>query len=262
MSNVTTLDQDRYETILIDKRENGVTIASLNRPDRQNRVNARLHTELSGLGVDLDNDRETRVLVLTGMGESFCAGGDPSGHPDGKVGFIGDMLLEASRVVDNILNARKPIVAAVNGDCLGFGATIALLSDVVVASRSAVFADTHVLIGAGAGDGGQIIWPLLMGVNRAKYYLMTGESMNADEAERLGLVNFVVDGGDALPRAIEIANRLAALPIQAVMASKYPINQAIRARSAQILPLSLAMEDASLHSKEFKEWRSRGLAEA
>jgi len=86
--------------------------------------------------------------------------------------------------------------------------------------------------------------------------------MNADEAERLGLVNFVVDDNELLPRAMEIANRLAALPIQAVMASKVPINQAIRAASAQLMPLGLAMEDASLHSNEFKERRSRALAEA
>src|SRR5690606_26019443 len=100
---------------------------------------------------------------------------------------------EARRIVDHILECRKPIISAVNGYAMGLGATVSLLADVVVAGRSAVFADTHVVMGIGAGDGGQLIWPLLIGVNKAKYFLMTGDRVNAEEAERIGLVNFLVD---------------------------------------------------------------------
>ena len=107
---------------------------------------------------------------------------------------------------------------------MGLGATVALLADVVVASENAVFADTHVKMGLGAGDGGQVIWPFLMGVNRAKYFLMTGDRLDATTAERLGLVNFVVDDDKMLDHALEIAGRLANGPGVAIAASKVPIN--------------------------------------
>ena len=163
------------------------------------------------------------------------------------------MFTEARRIVDALLECRKPVVSAVNGYAMGLGATVALLCDVVVAARSAVFADTHVNMGIGAGDGGQVIWPLLMGVNRAKYYLMTGDRLGAEEAERLGLVTFVTDDGQALERALEIARRLAAGPAVAIAASKVPINHWIRSQAAQILPLSLAMEEQCFRTADAKE---------
>ena len=247
------LDQASYHTIRIEKRDDGVAVATLNRPDRLNAVNGRMHTELSRLARDFDDDRGARVLLLTGEGRAFCAGGDFSGGsaPDAEPG--GNMMLEARRIVDNILECHKPIVSAVNGYAMGLGATVALLCDVVVAGRTATFADTHVKMGIGAGDGGQVIWPLLMGVNRAKYFLMTGDRLKAEEAERLGLVNFVVDDDQLLAKGLEIAGKLAAGPLQAIIASKVPINQWIRAQSAQILPLSLAMEDANMHSADARE---------
>ena len=136
---------------------------------------------------------------------------------------------------------------------MGLGATVALLCDIVVAGRSATFADTHVKLGIGAGDGGQVIWPFLMGVNRAKYYLMTGDRIPAEEAERLGLVNFVVEDDQLMIEALKIADRLAAGPGLAIAASKVPINNWLRSVSAQILPLSLALEGATLHSADAAE---------
>jgi enoyl-CoA hydratase len=163
------------------------------------------------------------------------------------------MAHEGARIVDDLLACSKPVIAAVNGYAMGLGATIALLCDVVVAARSAIFADTHVVMGIGAGDGGQVIWPLLMGVNRAKWHLMTGERVGAEEAERLGLVNRVVDDDALLPTALEMGQRLAAGPLQAISASKVPINQWIRAQAAQILPLSLALEEATMRSADARE---------
>lgn len=248
------LDQGNYQTIDIDKRDDGVALATLNRPDKLNAVNARMHTEMSTLPTDFDDDPACRVLVITGAGRAFCAGGDFSGgSAPGDAGGGGNMGHEAGRIVDRLLECRKPVISAVNGYAMGLGATVALLCDVVVASRSAVFADTHVKMGIGAGDGGQVIWPLLMGVNRAKYFLMTGERLGADEAERLGLVNFVVDDGQVVDRALEIATALADGPAQAIAASKVPINQWIRAQANQILPLSLAMEEATMHSPDARE---------
>ncbi len=256
------LVQDRYRHIAIDHRDNGVTIATLNRPEKLNAVNGRLHYELANLGRDADLDKRTRVLVLAANGRAFFAGGDFSGgsvptsdsggDPDPTANGI-DMMTEARMIVDGLLECSKPVISAVQGFAMGLGATIALLCDIVVAERSATFADTHVNLGIGAGDGGQVIWPLLMGVNRAKYYLMTGDRLPAPEAERLGLVNFVTDDGGALDRALEIADRLAAGPAAAISASKVPINMWIRAQSAQILPLSLRMEELNMHTADARE---------
>jgi enoyl-CoA hydratase len=242
-----------YETIQLDRRDNGVVVATLNRPEKLNAVNGVLHNELSRLAADFDDDPDGRALVITGAGRAFCAGGDFSGGGPPREGAKSNMMLEAPRIVDGLLACQKPVISAVNGYAMGLGATIALLCDVVVAAKSAVFADTHVRMGIGAGDGGQVIWPLLMGVNRAKFFLMTGDRLSADEAERLGLVNFVVEDGEVVTRATEIAGRLASGPLEAIIASKVPINQWIRAQAAQILPLSLAMEEANMHSADARE---------
>jgi enoyl-CoA hydratase len=247
------LSKENYETIQIDKRENGVAVATLNRPEKLNAVNGRMHYELSRLAVDANADPEVKVLVLAGAGRAFCAGGDFGGDPILGPGGPGSMMREARQIVDNLLDCEKPVVSAVQGYAMGLGATIALLCDVVVAARGATFADTHVRMGIGAGDGGQVIWPLLIGVNRAKYFLMTGERLGAEEAERLGLVNFVVDDNEVVERALEIAGRLAAGPALAISASKVPINKYIKMVSNLVLPLSLNLEEACMRSQDARE---------
>jgi enoyl-CoA hydratase/carnithine racemase len=239
--------QENYQTILIEKRD-GVAIATLNRPDRLNAVNGRMHSEIERLPGDLDRDPDVRAMLITGAGRAFCSGGD---FGPGRDRANEPASPDRGRwLVDNLLDCRKPIVSAVRGYALGLGATLALLADVVVAGRSAVFGDTHVRMGIGAGDGGQVIWPLLVGVNRAKYYLMTGEHVPAEEAERIGLVNFVVDDDDLMDRATEIATRLAHGPMQAIIASKVPTNKYIKMVSNQVLPLSLALEGANMGTED------------
>lgn len=248
------LDPDSYETIRIEKRENGVALAMLNRPEKLNAVDDTLHHELMRLSGDADSDPEVKVLLITGAGRAFCAGGDFSsgGAQPGKTG-PGSLLREARQIVENLLDCEKPVISAVNGYAMGIGATVALLADVVVAARGAVFADTHVMMGIGAGDGGQVIWPLLMGVNRAKYYLMTGDRLSAEEAERLGLVNFVVEDARLMPEALEIADRLASGPPQAISASKVPINKLIKFVSNLVLPLSLQLEGVTMQTADARE---------
>lgn len=250
------LHQDNYETITIDKRDNGVAIATLKRPEKLNAINDVIHTELSNLPQDVHQDPSVRVLVLTGACRGFCSGGDQSGG--GRIGewdgARGDVWTEARMIVDHLLECAKPIIASVHGPAAGLGANIALLCDVVVAGPAAGFADTHVRIGIGAGDGGQVAWPFLIGLSRAKYYLMTGEMIPADEACRMGLVTFLAD--DAWAKSMEIANRLAAGPPLAIQASKVPINTWLRAQAAQILPLSLSMEQLTAVSNDATEGRS------
>ena len=245
------LDPEHYEAIAIDKRADGVALATLNRPDRLNAVNGVMHNELSRLSRDADADGDVRVLVITGAGRAFCAGGDFG--PDANMGGGATMFREARMIVDHLLECGKPVISAVNGYAMGLGATVALLADVVYAARSAVFADTHVNMGIGAGDGGQVIWPLLMGVNRAKYHLMTGDRLTATDAERLGLVNFVVDDGTVVDEALALAARLAAGPGLAISASKMAINNYIRVISSLVLPLSLTLEERTLASHDHRE---------
>jgi enoyl-CoA hydratase len=259
------LAPDAYGAIRIEKRENGVALATLNRPDKRNAVDDALatlnrpdkrnavddtmHHELGRLPRDADADPDVKVLLITGAGRAFCAGGDFSGGLTPNE----TMWLEARRVVDGMLDCQKPIITAVNGYAMGLGSTVAFLGDVVFAARSATFADTHVRMGIAAGDGGQVIWPLLMGVNRAKYYLMTGERIPAEEAERLGLVNFVVEDEALMERALELADRLAAGPGVAISASKVGVNQLIKMVSNLVLPLSLKLEERTMATEDFRE---------
>lgn len=247
------LDQANYKTIAIEKRDDAVAVATLNRPERLNAVNGDMHHELTTLPRDVEADREVRALVITGAGRAFCAGGDfsPNTTPIGAHGTSG--MEEGRRIVDHLLECRKPIISAVNGYAMGLGATVSLLADVVVAGRSAVFADTHVVMGIGAGDGGQLIWPMLIGVNKAKYFLMTGDRVGAEEAERIGLVNFVVDDDQLMERALAIATRLAQGPTQAIAASKMAINHWMRSVSSTVMPLSLSLEEANFHTADHKE---------
>ncbi len=249
------LKQENYETMLIERRDNGVAVVSLNRPERLNAVNGRMHAELATFSRDFANDRELRVLVLTGTGRAFCAGGDFS--PDNPIGSNPEgptMMVEARQIVDHLLECEKPIVSAVNGYAMGLGANVALLCDIVVAGPNAVFADTHVNMGIGAGDGGQLIWPFLIGVNKAKYYLMTGDRLNGKEAEEIGLVSFYVeDDADLMPRALAVADKLAAGAPQAIAASKAAVNAYLRSVSSMVMPICLKAEELTFHTADHRE---------
>jgi enoyl-CoA hydratase len=248
------LSPSNYETIQIERRENGVVLATLNRPDRLNAIDRRMHYELAQITRDAGADRELNVLVITGAGRSFCAGGDFAGGfkqkaPEGS----SPLMVEAIQIVENLLDCPKPVICAVNGYAMGLGANFALLCDIVVGGPGTVFADTHVNLAIGAGDGGQLIWPLLLGVNRAKYYLMTGDRLEGAEAERLGLVNFLVDDDQILAKALKVADRLGKGPALAIQASKIPINRWIKLQAQQIMPLSIELEKATMRSEDAVE---------
>lgn len=248
------LRQDNYETMKIDRRDDGIAVVTLNRPERLNAVNGRMHAELATFSRDFANDRDMRVLVLTGEGRAFSAGGDfGPGDPIGSNPEGPTMMVEARQIVDHILECEKPMIAAVNGYAMGLGANVALLCDVVVAGSSAVFADTHVNMGIGAGDGGQLIWPHLIGVNKAKYFLMTGDRLTGEEAEEIGLVNFLVSDDELMDKALEVAAKLAAGAPQAIAASKMAVNAYLRAISSYVMPISLQYESMTMRSADHRE---------
>jgi enoyl-CoA hydratase len=252
------LKQEDYSSILIDKRPNGVVVATLNRPERLNAVIPSMHHEILSLARDIDEDPEVKVLVITGAGRAFCSGGDavefdPADMPVERERSPGAAWREGRRLVDDYLDCETPIITAVNGPAIGMGSTIALLGDIVIAGRSARIGDTHVRLAMGAGDGGQVLWPLLMGINRAKYYMMTGDILSADQAEKLGLVNFVVDDDQLMKTALDLADRLASGPSVAITASKMGINKLQKFMSNLVLPLTIALEAGSLRSDDAAE---------
>ena len=247
------LRQENYEAILIEKGDDGVAVLTLNRPERLNAVNGVMHSELMQIWLDVQADTDVRAAVITGAGRAFCAGGDFSGAANMRSKSGLPMMQEARRIVDNLLDLEKPLVSAVNGAAAGLGATVALFADVVIAARNARIGDPHVKMGITAGDGGAVIWPLLVGVNRAKQLLMTGDLLNAEDAFAMGLVNKVVEEGEALPEAMAVARRLAAGAPYAVQSSKVAVNKYIKFVSNLVLPLSLSLEEASMAKEDHRE---------
>jgi enoyl-CoA hydratase/carnithine racemase len=228
------------------RREGTVAVLSLDRPEHGNAVDDRMHSELTEVFRLVRRDASIAAVVLTGAGATFCAGGDKSPTRRFET-FTGLTPIEEAReIVDTLLEVDQPIVAAVNGDALGLGAILATLADQSIVARSARIGDAHVRGGVTAGNGSTAVWPLLVGVNRAKRLLLGGELLRADEAEALGLVSEVVDDAAVLPRALALAQEWAALPAYALRTTKRALNLHVKAAVAQVMPLALALEEQSL----------------
>jgi enoyl-CoA hydratase len=236
-------DYSTYEHLLFERKDNGILFITINRPEVLNATNDRLHWELTQVWLDVDKDPETRVAVITGAGRAFSAGGDLDGIAKrGKdLGAIAAMMKEASDIVYNITNCDKPVISAINGVAVGAGLAVALMADVSVIAENARFTDGHLRIGVGAGDHAAIIWPLLCGLAKAKYYLLTADFIDGKEAERIGLVSLCVPDDQVVPRAMEVATKLATGPQFAVRFTKRSLNNWIR-QAGPIFDYSLALE--------------------
>ena len=250
-------DYSRYEFITVDKADKLATV-TLNRPDSLNAVNPQLHHELERIWVDLAEDADVNAILLTGAGKAFCAGGNVKGmaaRAGKEEGRSRAMVSPAGgrRLVQNMLDVEQPIIGAINGDAVGLGATIALLCDVIVASEKARFADTHVRVGIVAGDGGAVIWPLLIGPARAKEFLMRGHFVNGADAAKMGLVNYAVPPEAVLPKAREIAQELAEGPTWAIRWSKLSVNKWLKDQVNLIMDASLAYEMLTFNTEDHKE---------
>jgi len=249
------VDYSRYRTLLIEKDTDGVAIVTLNRPEKRNAVNREMHQELENVFVDLSNDDEVRAVLLTGAGRAFCAGGDVEGMKTGEFRPSGPAtpFREVRRLIMNLLEVEQPIVAAVNGDGAGLGATIPLFCDIIIMAETARLADNHVRMGLVAGDGGVVIWPWLVGMARAKEYLLTGQWIDGREAERIGLVNYAVPQEQVLPRAMEIARRLAQGAPLAIRWTKFSLNKILRDHVNLALDSSMFLEAATMSSEDLGE---------
>ncbi len=248
-------DYSRYEFIRVEKEERLATV-TLNRPDSLNAVNPGLHRELEQIWLDLADDDEVNAIVLTGAGRAFCAGGDVKGMSSGQLtgaGSRSNLAAHGRRIVQNMLEVEQPIIGAINGDAVGLGATIALLTDVIVASEKARFGDTHVRVGIVAGDGGAVIWPLLIGPARAKEFLMRGNLVNGAEAARMGLVNYAVAPEQVMAKAREIARELADGATLAIRWTKLAVNKWLKQQVNMILDASLAYEIVTMTTEDHRE---------
>lgn len=247
------MDYSRYRCLKTERKDK-VLVVSLNRPEALNAVNGELHSELSTIFADIAVDEETQAVVLTGAGRAFCAGGDIKWMEDLQgPGALALTLREGRKIIIDMLEVDQPIIAAVNGPAVGLGATLALFSDVIFAADNAKFADPHVRVGIVAGDGGAIIWPWLIGVARAKEYLMTGDTVTAQEAERIGLVNHVVPADQLQAKALEFATRLANGPTKAIRWTKASVNKILRDTVNSVLDTSLALEGHTFHTADHQE---------
>ncbi len=220
--------------------EDKIATLTLDRPKKKNAIDFGLHEGLERAFRELSYDTDVGAIILTGAGVTFCAGGDLTGfYPDDHI-FRNSMRGRALNWAQ--LHCEAPIIAAVNGTAAGLGATIALMCDVIYMADTARIGDTHARVGLTAGDGGQVIWPLLVGPHRAKEYLMAGELIPAAEADRIGLVNHVVPADELMQHARTYAAKLANGAQSSIRWSKMAINKMVEQQQVLNLDFGLATE--------------------
>lgn len=202
------MDFNQYKRLTFERRANGVLLMTLNRPDKYNATDEIMHSELARVWSDISADPQTRVAVVTGAGKAFSAGGDLEmvQAMAGNYDRVSHMLSEMSDLVYHIIDCEKPIVSAINGVAVGAGTVVALLADISICAEDARIGDGHVKLGVAAGDHAAIIWPLLCGMAKARYYLLTGEMVSGVEAERIGMVSKALPAGEVLDDALRVAD--------------------------------------------------------
>jgi enoyl-CoA hydratase len=237
------MNYEDYQHLELDLKPNGVLLVMLNRPDVLNATNARLHWELTQIWKTVDDDPKVKVVLVTGKGKAFSAGGDLAmveaiaNDPKARL----QALKEAGDIVYNMINLDKPIVSAINGVAVGAGLAVAIMADISIMSETARITDGHLRLGVGAGDHAAIIWPLLCGMAKAKYYLLTAEFMDGKEAERIGLVSLCAPADQLMDRAWKVANGLADGAQGAIRLTKRALNNWLRV-AGPIFDASLAFE--------------------
>jgi enoyl-CoA hydratase len=240
------MDYDRYQTLRISRRGADGAVLDI----QMKATNGKLptaghegHRELTEIWRDVGADDSVRAAVLRGEGMGFSGGGDMTLVEDLASNFESRARVwkEARELVYNIINCDKPIVSAMHGPAVGAGLVAGLLSDISIAAKSARIVDGHTRLGVAAGDHAAIVWPLLCGMAKAKYYLLLCDPVSGEEAERIGLVSLAVEDDQLLPKAYEIADRLAAGAQTAIRWTKYSLNNWLR-QAGPSFDTSLALE--------------------
>jgi enoyl-CoA hydratase len=249
------MNYENYKCLLVDVDADGICTVTMNRPDALNAAGGPMHPELEQVWLDINEDERVKAVVLTGAGRAFSAGGDLKGMaqavgtPDN---FRNSLKAPAHtrRLWQNILELQAPLIAAVNGDAMGLGCSLALFCDITVISETARIGDTHVKVGLVAGDGGAVIMPLLIGVSKARDLLMRGRVLSGKEAHEIGLVTHVKPQEQVLQEARAIARELAALPKYAVAWTKLSVNKAVKDQLNLVIDASMAFEMLTMSSND------------
>jgi enoyl-CoA hydratase len=251
------MDYASYQTLTVTRRGPDSTVLDI----QMRALNGKLptaghegHRELAGIWRDVSADESVRCAVLRGEGQGFSGGGDLALVEDMAADFEvrARVWKEARDLVYNVINCDKPIVSAIHGPAVGAGLVAGLLADISIAAKSATIVDGHTRLGVAAGDHAAIVWPLLCGLAKAKYYLMLCEPVSGEEAERIGLVSLAVDGEHLLPRAYEIADKLALGSQSAIRWTKYSLNNWLR-QAGPAFDTSLALEFMGFSGPDVKE---------
>lgn len=237
---------DTYTNLSVDVLDRIATV-TFRRPEKLNAVDAALHTELSRIFIDLNEDPGVDVVILTGAGRAFSAGGDIDWMQESldEPTSFEQTAREAKQIVFSLLDCEKPIIAKLNGHATGLGATIALFCDVIFASETAKIGDPHVSVGFVAGDGGAVIWPQLIGYARAKEYLMTGDLIPADKAAEMGLINHAVPPEQLDAKVDAFARRLAGGAVKAIKWTKMSVNIGLKQLAHSIMDACIGYESLS-----------------
>ena len=248
------MDSSSYQFLKLDLRPDGVLVVTFDNPAKLNAVTERGHSELVRIWPEVSADPEVKVVLLRGEGRAFSAGGD--------YGMIEEILTdhdthrrvlaETRDLVRNIIECSKPIISAINGPAVGAGLAAALLADIPVAARTARLLDGHVAIGVTAGDHAAVLWPLLMGMAKAKYHLLTNHPIDGMEAERMGLVARVVEDDELESFTEALASELAAGAQEALRWTKHTLNHWLR-MAYPIFDASVAYEFLGFHSPDASE---------
>jgi enoyl-CoA hydratase len=255
------IDYSRYQTLRITRRGANQTVLDIQMKAGGPSGNGKLptaghegHAELAEIWRDVSRDDSVRAAVLRGEGLGFSGGGDLALVEDMAKDFDirSRVWKEARDLVYNVINCDKPIVSAMHGPAVGAGLVAGLLADISIASKTAKIVDGHTRLGVAAGDHAAIIWPLLCGMAKAKYYLLLCEPVSGEEAERIGLVSLAVEEDQLLSKAYEVADRLANGSQSAIRWTKYALNNWLR-QAGPSFDASLALEFMGFSGPDVQE---------
>ncbi|AGZ53294.1 enoyl-CoA hydratase/isomerase family protein [Mycobacterium kansasii] len=247
------VDYGEFPSLRIEPTDNGVLNLVLDSPGL-NSVGPQMHRDLADIWPVIDRDPAVRVVLVRGEGTAFSSGGSFD-LIDQTMGAYEDrvrIMREARDLVLNLVNLDKPVVSAIRGPAVGAGLVVALLADISVAGRTAKIIDGHTKLGVAAGDHAAICWPLLVGMAKAKYYLLTCEPLSGAEAERIGLVSTCVDDDDVLATATRLAENLAQGAQHALRWTKHSLNQWYR-MFGPAFETSLGLEFLSFSGPDVRE---------
>ena len=243
----------RFSTLRVDRPSDGVLRVVIEGP-KLNAVSEPMHFDLGEIWLEVDRDPDVRAAIVQGAGEAFSAGGsfDMIERMRDDWTVRTRILREARDLVYNVINCSKPIVSAMRGPAVGAGLVVGLLADVSIAGRTAKIVDGHTRLGVAAGDHAAICWPLLCGMAKAKYHLLTCRPLTGEEAERIGLVSLCVDDDRVTDEALEVATELAAGAPHALQWTKYALNNWYRL-AGPAFDASLALEFMGFDGPELRE---------